>query len=140
MQHPTSEAKGNTIMTTTTTSTPHPAVVALPAKAVSTEDWQPNDGGRFYRNFQGEIREVVAGRRYGAHAVAVVAHGVQHDDGRLADGTEEFFEAAAISLLTINDEHGWSTDIDVHLSSATARRLADVLVTAADEVDGWSAR
>jgi len=52
---------------TTTPTTPHPAIVALPPKAVSTEEWQPNGDGRCYRNFEGEIREVVAGRRYGAH-------------------------------------------------------------------------
>jgi hypothetical protein len=36
--------------------------VPLPAGAVNTEEWQPN-GGRHYRNFEGEIREVVVGTR-----------------------------------------------------------------------------
>jgi hypothetical protein len=124
----------------TTPTAPHPAVVALPPKTVSAEDWEPDDAGNWYRNFQCETREVLTGSSYGAHAVAAVAHGVQHDDGSIADGADEFFAPAVISLLTINDEHGWSTDIDIHLTSAAARRLADVLITAADEVDGWSAR
>jgi hypothetical protein len=124
----------------TTTATPHPAVVALPAEAVSTEQWQPNDGGRFYRNFEGEIREVVAGTRFGAHTVAVYAHAVQHDDGRIDDGgTDPVFVAPSISVETIDDEQGRPTDIGVSLTSAAARRLADVLITAADEVDRWAA-
>jgi hypothetical protein len=126
----------------TTTATPHPAVVALPTQAVSAEEWQPNDGGRFYRNFEGEIREVVAGRRYGAHAVAVYAHAVQHDDGAIIDNglNDPVFEPPGISVLTIDDEHGRPTDIGLTLTREAARRLADVLVTAADEVDRWSAR
>ena len=126
---------------TTTTTTPHAAVVALPARAVSTEDWQPNDGGRFYRNFEGEIREVVAGTRYGAHTVAVYAHAVQHDDATIHDGSDPILGPPRISFSTINDaEDGGQTDIGISLTSEAARRLADVLVTAADEADGWSAR
>jgi hypothetical protein len=113
--------------------------VPLPAGAVSTEEWQPNTTSH-YRNFQGEIREVVAGARYGAHAVAVYAHAVQHDDGRIDDGPDPVFEAPGISMLTIDDEDGRPTDIGLTLTSAAARRLADVLVTAADEVHGWSTR
>jgi hypothetical protein len=45
-----------------------------------------------------------------------------------------------ISVLTIDDENGRPTDIGITLTSVAARRLADVLVTAADEVDRWSAR
>jgi hypothetical protein len=59
----------NIRMTTTTTQPPFP----LPPGAVSTEEWQPLNSGH-YRNFDGEIREVVAGTKYGAHAVAVYAH------------------------------------------------------------------
>jgi hypothetical protein len=44
-------------MTTTTTSTPHPAVVALPPRAVHAEEWQPNGDGRFYRFCYGETRD-----------------------------------------------------------------------------------
>jgi hypothetical protein len=124
----------------TTAHSPHPAIVALPPKAVSTEEWQPDDGDRHYRNFEGEIREVVAGMRYGAHAVAVYAHAVQHDDGRIDDGTDPVFEPPNISMLTIDDEDGRPTDIGVSLSSAAARRLADVLVTAAEETEEWSTR
>jgi hypothetical protein len=113
--------------------------VPLPAGAVSTEEWQP-DTSSHYRNFEGEIREVVAGTRYGAHAVAVYAHAVQHDDGRIDDGTDPVFEAPSISVLTIDHEDGRPTDIGLTLTSSAARRLADVLFMAADEVDGWSAR
>jgi hypothetical protein len=128
--------------TTSNATTPHPAVVALPAKAVSTEDWQPNGDGRYYRNFEGEVREIVAGRRYGAHAVAVYAHAVQHDDGGIIDNgpSDPVFEPPGISMLTIDDEHGRPTDIGLTLTGAAARSLADVLVSAADEVDRWSTR
>ena len=120
----------------TITTTPS---IPLPAGAVSTEEWQP-DTSSHYRNFEGEIREVVAGTRFGAHAVAVYAHGVQHDDGRIDDGTDPVFEPPNISMLTIDDEDGRPTDIGLTLTSEAARRLADVLVTVADEADGWSAR
>ena len=70
---------------TATTTAPN---VPLPVGAVSTEEWQPDDGDRHYRNFQGKIHEVVAGRMYGAHAVAAYAHAVQHDDGRIDDGPD----------------------------------------------------
>jgi hypothetical protein len=49
-------------------------------------------------------------------------------------------EPPGISMLTIDDEHGRPTDIGLTLTSAAARRLADVLVTAADEIDRWSTR
>jgi hypothetical protein len=131
---------------TTTTTTPHPAVVALPPKAVKTEEWQPtteewepDDGEGLYRNFEGENREVAAGTKYGAHAVAAYSHGVQRDDGSIEDGTgDEFFSAPGISISTVDS--GQQTDIGITLTSEAARRLADVLVTAVAEVDGWSAR
>jgi hypothetical protein len=123
----------------TTTSTPHPAVVALPAKAVSTEDWQPNGDGRYYGNFEGEEREVVTGAKFDAHAVLVYAHGVQHDDGSIEDGADEFFSAPGISILVM-DKDGRKTQTDITLTGESARRLADVLVTGANEHDGWSAR
>jgi hypothetical protein len=120
---------------TTTTSTK----VSLPRGAVGTEEWQPN-GDRFYRNFEGENLEVAAGTKYGADAV-VYAHGLQHDDGSIDDGTTDpVFDAPAISISTIGDDDGRQTDTGITLTSEAARRLADVLVTAADEVDGLSAR
>jgi hypothetical protein len=68
-------------------------------------------------------------------------HGVQHDDQAIDDGTTDLvFGPPGISMLTINDAHGRPTDIDVTLTSSAARRLADVLVTAADEIDRWSTR
>jgi hypothetical protein len=125
--------------TTSNATTPHPAVVALPAKAVSTEDWQPDDGNGYFRNFEGEEREVVTGAKFGAHAVIVYAHGVQHDDGSIEDGTDEFFSAPGISILVM-DKDGRKTQTDITLTGESARRLADVLVTGANEHDGWSAR
>jgi hypothetical protein len=53
---------------------------------------------------------------------------------------DPLFEAPGISMLTINDQDGRPTDIGLTLTSAAARRLADVLVTAGDETRGWSAR
>ena len=122
----------------TTTTKPHPAIVALPANAVSTEDWQAIGDGRFYRNFDGENREVAAGTKYGEDPV-VYAHGVQQDDGSIDDGTDEFFSPPGISISTI-DSDGQQTDTGITLTGEAARRLADVLVTAADGVDGWSPR
>jgi hypothetical protein len=104
----------------TTTTKPHPAVVALPPRAVRAEDWQPNGDGRFYRNFEGEIREVVAGRRYGAHAVAVYAHAVQHDDGAIIDNglTDPVFEPPGISMPS----DGYRSDPDQRCGAPSRRR------------------
>jgi hypothetical protein len=81
--------------------------------AVWAEDWQAIGDGRFYRNFDGENREVVADRKYGAHAVAVYAHAVQHDDGGIIDNgsSDPVFEPPGISVLTIDHQHGRPTDI-----------------------------
>lgn len=103
------------------------------------EDWQPNDGNGYYRNFEGENREVAAGTKYGAQT-AVYAHGAQHDDESIEDGSGRFFDAPGISILTIDAQDGRQTDIGISLSSAAARQLADVLVTAADEADRCSTR
>jgi hypothetical protein len=122
----------------TTPTTPHPAIVALPAKAVRTEEWQLIDG-LHCRNFAGEDREVVAGTLYGDDVI-VCAHGVQHVDGTVIDNGQKdaVFEAPSISMLTIDGER--KTETGITLTSEAARRLADVLVTAADEVDGWATR
>jgi hypothetical protein len=112
--------------------------VPLPRGAVSTEDWQPNDGGHYYRNFEGERRAVAAGTLYGADVI-VYAHGVQHDDGTIDNGvTDPLFEPPSISMSTVNGDV--QTDTCITLTADAARRLADVLITAADEVDRWSAR
>jgi len=67
-----------------------------------------------------------------------MAASVQHSDGRIDDGaTDPVFAAPAIDLITI-DEQGRRSDADISLTSAAARRLADVLIAAADEIDGWS--
>jgi hypothetical protein len=125
------------MFTTTPTTAPD---VPLPVGAVSTEEWQPNGyDGCYYRCFEGETREVVAGTRFGAHAVAACALAIQHNDGRIDDGaTDPMFWCSAISLLTIDDEQGRPTDTVISLTSAAARRLADVLITAADEIDEWT--
>jgi hypothetical protein len=125
-------------MTTITTSTPHPAVVALPPRAVRADEWHPYDSYH-YRNFEGENREVVAGTMYGADVI-VFGHGVQHDDGSVIDNgqTDPVFEPPSISMSTIDGDR--QTDTGITLTSEAARRLADVLVMAADEVDRWSTR
>ena len=66
-----------------------------------------------------------------------MAASVQHSDGRIDDGaTDPVFAAPNIYLSTIDDE-GSRTDANISLTSAAARRLADVLIAAADEIDGW---
>ena len=54
-------------------------------------------------------------------------HGIQHIDGRIDDGA---IEPPAISVDGLTWEKG--------ISSETARRLADLLVMVADEIDGWA--
>jgi hypothetical protein len=80
---------------------------------------------------------VIAGTHYGVHAVVAFAHAVQYDDGSIVGGGEPVFEPA-ITITTIEDDR--TTDTGILLTSEAARRLADVLVTAADEVDGWVSR
>jgi hypothetical protein len=123
------------MFTATPTTAPD---LPLPVGAVSTEEWQPNFVVRgYYRSFEGETREIVAGTRYGAHAVAAYARAIQHNDGRIDDGaTDPVFGAPTIDLSTI-DEQGRRADTDISLTSDAARRLADVLITAADEIDAW---
>ena len=121
-----------------TTTTPHPAIVALPPAAVTADDWQPDDHGGFYRCFDGEERGVVAGTKYGEDLL-VEANGVQRDDGSIEDGSDEFFSPPSISIYTVSAEFG-ATAVGITLTGEAARRLADALVTAADEVDRWATR
>ena len=90
--------------------------VPLPAGAIAADEWRP-DG---YRVFEGEERHI-------GESITVWTHGIRHDDGHIDDGTTE---APGISV----DGVFWDTAI----SSDTARRLADLLVMAADEIDGWA--
>jgi hypothetical protein len=106
-------------MTITPTTAPD---VPLPVGAVSTKEWQPNRDDSYYRSFEGETREVVAGTRYGVHTVAAYARAIQHNDGRIDDGaTDPAFAAPTIDLMTI-DEQGRAT---VPTSALRAPRLAD---------------
>jgi hypothetical protein len=99
--------------------------VPLPAGAVKAEEWQP-DGPLTYRVFEGEERALEEG-------ITVWTHGVQYWDGVIDDGTrDQCSEAPGISV----DGVCW----EKNLSSETARRLADLLVMAADEVDRWVQR
>ena len=112
-------------MTTSTTAdlanVPQPAVVALPPKAVTADAWIP-DGGRFYRVFEAEERHL-------GESIRVWAHGCQWDDGTVE---KDGIDAPGISVDGVV--------YDRSLTSETARRLADLLVTAADELDGWAAK
>jgi|ERR1700682_3657756 hypothetical protein len=115
---------------TAATTNPLPNV-SPPPNAVCTRDWQP-DGNRFYRNFEGEERHL-------DEAVWVFSHGTQHDDGRIDDGTTDpVFRAPGISIDVLSQ--GWRTESGITLTGDTARRLADLLVMAADELDGWVTR
>jgi hypothetical protein len=90
--------------------------VPLPPGAVTDYGWQPEG----CRVFEGEQRLV-------GESIKVWTHGIQHIDARIDDGA---IEAPAISVEGIIWEEG--------LSSDTARRVADLLVMAADEVDRWT--
>jgi hypothetical protein len=64
---------------------------------------------------------------------------VQYDDGSIdGEATDPVFSAPAISVSTIEDDG--QTDTGITLTGDAARQLADVLVTTADEVDGWATR
>jgi hypothetical protein len=104
-------------MTTTTTYTIPD--VPMPVGAVRAEDWQPER----YRVFEGE-------QRYLNKSISVWTHGLQHIDGSIDDGTSR--EAPGIAGGGVH----WEDAIDAE----TARRLADLLVMAADEVDRWAQR
>lgn len=91
--------------------------VPLPPGAVLARDW---DYG--HRIFEGEQRELAQDST--DKPIEVWAFGYQAADGRIVD------LAAGISVAGLCWEEP--------LSAATARKLADVLVTAADEVERWA--
>ena len=68
-------------------------------------------------------------RRYINESISVCTHGLQHADGSIDDGTSR--EPAASPLA------GFTGD---GIDAETARRLADFLAMAADEVDRWVQR
>jgi hypothetical protein len=91
--------------------------VPMPDGAVKAEEWQPER----YRVFEGE-------QRYINESISVWTHGLQNADGSIDDGTSR--EAPGIAVSGIHWEHG--------IDAETARRLADFLVMAADEVGQWA--
>ena len=101
--------------------------VPPPPGALSAQDWQPDRDGTTYRVFEGEERTLDDG-------MTVWTHGVQYQDGRIADGTTYPADPEGPGISV--DGVYWEKNLD----SATARRLADLLVTAADEVDRWVQR
>lgn len=92
--------------------------VPLPAGAVRADVWQPER----YRVFEGE-------QRYLNESISVWTHGLQYADGSIDDGTRR--DAPGIAVSGVH----WENSLDAE----TARRLADFLVTVADEVDRWAA-
>jgi hypothetical protein len=90
--------------------------IPSPAGAVRVHGWQPEG----YRVFEGEQRCV-------GESIKVWTHGIQRIDARIDDGA---IEAPDISVEGLIWEEGISSD--------TARRLADLLVMAADEIDRWA--
>jgi hypothetical protein len=119
------ERKG-TSMTATTTTNPYPNV-SPPPGAVWAEEWQP-EGHRHYRNFDAEERSI-------GDSIRVWAHGVQHDDGRIDDGTADQTPSSVLPAYLSMASTGRTP------SAATRRAVSpNVLVMAADEIDRWSAR
>jgi hypothetical protein len=105
------------MMTTTTI----PQDVPIPAGVTGTDAWQ-GDTPMPYRVLLGELHNVDGGSDY----TTVQTTAVQFGDGRIDDGSVH--EPPHVYLG------------DDALTSTQARELADLLVTAADEVDRWSAR
>ena len=114
-------------MTTTTTS-PIPNI-PLPPGAVFGDEWQP-EGHRTVEGEQREIRQPRWHERERDVVVEVWTHALQHADGHVDSGGD--IEPPLISVSGLVWEEGITAD--------TARQLADLLVTAADEIDGWAAK
>ncbi len=110
---------------TTSTTTPIPDVSAPPGALVLNE-WQPSG----YRIFEGEQRDI---EQVGlSEQVSVWTFGHQLADGSIVNDRVpgewgEITPGIAISGVQ------WEEP----LTAATARHLADLLVTAADQIDGW---
>ena len=80
-------------------------------------EWGAGSSGSVCRIFEGEERHIEEG------FIKVWTHGIQHDDGRIDSGP---VDAPSISVDGLSWEEG--------ISSETARRVADLLVMAADEI------
>lgn len=96
--------------------------VPLPPAAVPANDW---DHGR--RIFEGETRELP--QDSSDTPVQVWTFGYQADDGRIT-GSQCADLDVGISVSGLCWEEA--------ISAETARKLADLLVTAADEVERWA--
>ncbi|MGV7695825.1 hypothetical protein PJM27_08940 [Mycobacterium kansasii] len=104
---------------TTSTTTPS---IPLPTGAVCADLWQDTDH-RPWRRITGEVRGVTGGNTN----VSCWAEAVQYADGSL--------DQSAIDRPSVQVEANQEA-----LSARQARELADALLAAADELDGWAER
>ncbi len=91
------------------------------------------------RYFDGEERDTTTDAK-GLRGFSVFASGFQFEDGRIDDGTDPAFSSTGPCVYIgqiCNDGARMQGD---PLTADAARRLADLLATAADEVDGWATR
>ena len=125
-------------MTQTTSTATTRSDQPVPVGAVRVEEWQPNGDGRFYRSFDSEERDIPSGARHST-GVSVFAAAVQWDDGHIEDGSSgDTFDSPRVYVAEILSD-GLRRE-GIPLSVEAARHLADVLVTAADEAEGWATR
>jgi hypothetical protein len=106
---------------TTTPTTPRRPTVPLPVGAVKADDWESRGGEMPYRIARGADRGVD-----GVPSTVVWTSVVQFADGTLDDGSR----TEPPSVHVENPDRG--------LTSAQARQLARLLISAADEVDRWT--
>lgn len=95
--------------------------VPVPAGAARVDDWE-DVSGEPYRVFDGPEYSI-------GGKITVWAHGIQLADGTIDRGVIGGGPAIAVSGLSWEDG----------ISAETARRLADVLMQAAEQIDRWSA-
>ena len=108
--------------TTTTSDVPLPSVT----HTLSTfEEW-----GGDYRVVWGDARPVPAAN------ISLQPHAVQLRDGTIDDGTAE--EPPRIAIDKILGDGNFADCLSVTVQGA--RNLAEALLAAADELDGWATR
>jgi hypothetical protein len=110
---------------TTTTPNPYPDV-PLPDRALWGDQWQ-REGHRTVEGAERVIVQPKQNERLDDIVIQVWTHAIQHVDGSIDVGQ---IEPPLISVSGLVWERGITGD--------TARRLADLLVEAADELDGWT--